>query len=629
MIDRRTAVRTLALTAVSSALEPRLKLLGADSQPAPWWEEETKMRNGVLSFRDKPWFAKAQAMKSGERLYFDLNNDGQRDTIVFKQGDSIVQVLDDGLHWGNNTTMGDYVDSCWVIDYDGDGLVDRMIDYVDNNGDGFPDEVEFRFFNKGQLIWAWLFESFDPKFNSWAGWPYDWYQSLQNPGHIPGGDYAEEFALICRGNTSYAINKYDPGKDAYIPISECPFAFYDLDKDGRPEAVIRVSAAPLDSYQGNGAPGDTPPPMDRYEYANSYNNIAGPIRPDMQQMGNLNVRYSYNIKNTDTPAHPLEYDMGFTLVGKAPYEYPDMRYSNPRRRHPKTFVRIDHAKGLEMADNYPADQTGFSWDEWGESSLGDGARPVYEGVFWIYERHILYNTGGPSRKWNIRREFDKNPSDKRKLYYSEVDKRIHLFGAADGWIEIGHVFGSEKIGEIRFFDTNNDGYLDRWEFDLNNDGRPERIATVADPKARHLPFDYTSLSQFYSKEVLPTAIRETQDLIAVMKKYATLEDERALRLEELVGQTDLPERKRLFLDIVREYYYQALVNRLYTISAAAPYAKVSRSGGEGHTFTRNEGFATEKWWQLTSNISLMDQNYNAGNYSTVATYLKQFEPLSQ
>ena len=629
MLSRRKAIKTAALATAATVLSSHLPKLRAAGSSGVWWEEETRMDHGFLSFREKPWFAKAQALKSGERIYLDLNNDGRRDTIIFKEGQAIVEVIDDGLHWSNETTMGDYVDSCWVIDYDGDGLVDRIIDYVDSNGDGSPDEVEFRFFNAGHLIWGWLFESFDGKWNSWAGWPFDWYQIVRNPGHIPGGNYAEVFALICQGNTSYAINKYDPERDTYFPISECPFAFFDLDKDGRPEAVIRVSAAPLDTYQGKRNPGEKAPSMDIYEYANSYNNIWGPIRPNMQQMGNLNVRYSYNIKNEDTPARPLEYDMGFTMVGKVPYQYPNMNNRNDKRRHPKIFTRIDHASGLEMANTYPADETGFSWDEWGESTLDNGARPIYEGVFWLYERHVLYNTGGPSRKWNMRREFDKNPSKERKLYYSEIDKRIHLFGAQDGWIEFGHILGSEKMGEIRYFDTNGDGYFDRWEFDMNNDGKPERIATVADSKARRIPFEYQKLSEFYTKEVLPKAISENQKIITGFKKYVSVDDERVTRIEEMAEQTNLAERKRYLSDFVREVYFQALIARLYNISASNSYAVASRNGGEGHTFTRNEGFSTDQWWALTVAISLLDEKYSTGDYDAVLEYLKQFGDLAK
>ena len=216
-------------------------------------------------------------------------------------------------------------------------------------------------------------------------------------------------------------------------------------------------------------------------------------------------------------------------------QYPYMLGTNPRRRHPKTFVRIDHAHGLEMANTYPAGATGFSWDEWGESALENGARPIYEGVFWIYERHILYNAGGPSRKWNIRREFDKHPSAERKLYYSDIDKRIHLFGAQDGWTEFGHILGSEKMGEIRYFDTNGDGYFDSWEFDMNNDGQPERIAAVMDPKARHSPFEYNSLSEFYTKKVLPEAIATNQKIITGFKRYVSVDDGRVSQLEAMAG----------------------------------------------------------------------------------------------
>ena len=225
----------------------------------------------------------------------------------------------------------------------------------------------------------------------------------------------------------------------------------------------------------------------------------------------------------------------------------------------------------------------------------------------------------------MRREYDKNPAKERRLYYSDVDKRIHLFGAQEGWIEIGHIFGDEKIGEIRYFDTNGDGFFDRWEFDLNNDGRPERIATLTDPKARRVPFEYNSLSQFYNKDVLPKAIDVNQKVIAAMKGLVSLDDKRVFKLEDMANRTDLVEKKRYLLDIVREFYYEALLDKLYHVSKADPYVVASR---EGRSLTREEGFESEKWWQLTRDISILDQNYNSGNYEAVLEILKKHDYLT-
>src|ERR1700687_6418702 len=116
MLSRRKAIKTAALATAATVLSSHLPKMRAAGSSGVWWEEETRMDHGFLSFREKPWFAKAQTLKSGERIYLDLNNDGRRDTIIFKEGQAIVEVIDDGLHWSNETAMGDYVDSCWVID---------------------------------------------------------------------------------------------------------------------------------------------------------------------------------------------------------------------------------------------------------------------------------------------------------------------------------------------------------------------------------------------------------------------------------------------------------------------------------------------------------------------------------
>jgi hypothetical protein len=316
--------------------------------------------------------------------------------------------------------------------------------------------------------------------------------------------------------------------------------------------------------------------------------------------------------------------MGFTLVGRAPYEYPEMNATNPKRREPKTFVRIAHDKALAVANTYPADETGFSWDEWGDSALNEGARMVYEGVFWMYERHILFNTGGPSRKWNMRREYDGLPSKERKLYYSDVDKRIHLFNAKDGWTEIGHLIGSEKTAEVRMFDVDGDGYFDRWEYDLDNDGRPDRIGVVKDPRAHRIAFEYNELSAFYTKQVLPSAIRDDEKVIAEFQKFVKLDGSAEQRIAEMAGETKLPERKRYLLDLVREYYYQALRKKVYQISSRDPLAARSREGRES---TRMEGIQSETWWTFTRDISLMDQSYAEGRYDDVIAHLKSHESI--
>jgi len=285
-------------------------------------------------------------------------------------------------------------------------------------------------------------------------------------------------------------------------------------------------------------------------------------------MGNLNVRYSFNIKNSDTERQPLNYDMGFTMVGKVPYDYAGMEQFKAKRRHPKAFVHIQHSSALAMANSYPALETGFSWDEWGDSTLGAGSRPVWEGVFWIWERHILFNTGGPTRKWNMRREYDGTPSRERKLYYSEVDKRIHLLNAGEAgrrWATSSAPRRSPKSGRsIR----NGDGYFDRWEYDLDNDGRPERTTTVRDSRARPVTFSYQELNRMFTREVLPAAILEDEKLIAEFKRFVKLDDHKAIQLEEWPSRPTFPSG-----DAISSTWYASITTRR---SARKPVTSVTR-----------------------------------------------------
>ena len=122
----------------------------------------------------------------------------------------------------------------------------------------------------------------------------------------------------------------------------------------------------------------------------------------------------------------------------------------------------------------------------------------------------MHNTGGPIQNWNMRREFRPTPSTKRELYYCRVDHRIHLKGATDGWIRVGHLGNTDPWGEIRFFDTDRDGYFDRWETHLAGETAAARISTVRDPGIRELPSDWDELGKLYTEELLPEALHANE-----------------------------------------------------------------------------------------------------------------------
>ncbi|MBN1590095.1 MAG: hypothetical protein JW888_11315, partial [Pirellulales bacterium] len=386
-----------------------------EQEPRPWWEAETALADdGSLLLTGRPWWPRTRALKVGEHFVVESELPGGGRMIVGRKRlkrrknlqDAIVWILDDDGDMARDATGGDRDSDCYVVDYGVDGRVDRMVDYLDNDADGRPDEMDIRYFWKGQLRIAWFGVDLDRDGQMWdlAGYEYsrDFFRS------DPHGD-----------NLIFA-NRYDPQRKTWWPISECPFAFVDTDGDGRSEAVVRVSAVPLDFD-----PAKEPDP------GNSLFNFKMPFQQRMRGPGAVNIRYGIDLDGQSGAERPLHYDLGFNLIGRVPYQFDGMARPNPLRREPKTTVVIPHGLARHVAETYPAEQTGFSWHEYGDYAvtLGDGPHAGedrrWEGVFWTWDRRFMHNTGNPTQAWNIRREFRPTPSNKRELYYSRADRKIH------------------------------------------------------------------------------------------------------------------------------------------------------------------------------------------------------------
>ncbi|HJY06206.1 MAG TPA: hypothetical protein VJ323_07800, partial [Bryobacteraceae bacterium] len=468
MTNRLLFIALFSVAIASAASKKRARL--------PWYMQETAMSpNGRLTFLEKPWWPRAKALADGQSFSLDLNHDGRPDTLIERKDGNIIEIIDDSGHSSDITN--NKADAAYVVSFKGTGLVDRMIVYIDNDGDDKADEMEIRHYRDGYLRYAWFGENYDR----------DGQQifALKDWSYAGGSDFDSKF----RGNVDFYLNKYDPETRTWVPLSECPFIFWDRDHDGRGDIVLRVSAAPLSSNAGK----DT-------DYANNYNYMWAEKATPLRKIGNMNVRFSYNLDPNLRlePEKKPHYTFGFNMVGAQPYSYPGMRYTNLRRRPPQTVVRIPANQGINVALHYPAQRTGFTWDE---------ARTVFrwEGQFWIYEREYMPNTGGPVMRWNMRREYSPNPSSKHKLYYSDIAKRYHLYGAREGWMEVGHLVNKEKDLEFRYFDTNGDGYLDTTQVFEGANPVPVRVSHVTDLRTRPVTLTRDWLQADYNNIVLPAA----------------------------------------------------------------------------------------------------------------------------
>lgn len=542
--------------------------------------------NGRLTFLEKPWWLRAKALANGQSFSLDLNHDGRPDTLIERKDGNIVEIIDDSGH--SSDMANNKADAAYVVSFKGSGLVDRMIVYIDNDGDDKADEMEIRHYRDGYLRYAWFGENYDR----------DGQQifALKDWSYAGGSDFDSKF----RGNVDFYLNKYDPESRTWVPLSECPFIFWDRDHDGRGDIVLRVSAAPLSSNTGK----DT-------DYANNYNYMWAEKATPLRKIGNMNVRFSYNLDPNPRlePEKKPHYTFGFNMVGAQPYSYPGMRYTNLRRRPPQTVVRIPANQGINVALHYPAQRTGFTWDE---------ARTVFrwEGQFWIYEREYMPNTGGPVMRWNMRREYSPDPSSEHKLYYSDVDKRYHLYGAREGWMEVGHLVNKEKDLEFRYFDTNGDGYLDTTQVFERANPVPVRVSHVTDLRTQAVTLTRDWLQADYNNGVLPAAIREDERLIAVLKPVGQIP--LAAAYEDAAAKSETAERRRYCLDIARELYFLKARDIFYTRTAAGPYPqmnpapksmRIMTAGPVDGGFTLGDSLV---YWQRSKQIEQFVQSYGAG-----------------
>jgi hypothetical protein len=277
-------------------------------------------------------------------------------------------------------------------------------------------------------------------------------------------------------------------------------------------------------------------------------------------------------------------------------------------------VRIPSAAGIDVAMHYPAQQSGFTWDE---------ARTVFrwEGQFWIFEREYMPNTGGPTMRWNMRREYSAKPSKERQLYYSDVDKRYHLLGASEGWLEVGHLVSNEKDLEFRYFDSDGDGYLDTTKVFAGTNPFPVRTSYVKNVRARAVRLTREAMQADYNTRVLPSAIKQNQQLIAALRE--TVKVPLASAYESAAAKADSAERQRYCLDIARELYFLGARDAFYTRSAEGPYPRLTPAKGGTRILTAGPvmgGYTlgdTLSYWKDAKLIDKFIESYGSGRLEEV------------
>jgi hypothetical protein len=586
--------------------------LYAERPAVPWWEAETALdEHGCLLLSKKPWWPRARALADGEHFIVRSEYPGgglmlvRRESITrrvagrgLRRSNAIIWIINDGGDMRPDATDGNRNNDCYVIDYEGSGRADRMIAYIDAAGGARPGETEIRYFCDGQLRVAWFGIDLDKRGRTWnlAGYEYS-------------GNFFRSYPY---GNALAYANRYDPEQKRWWPVSECPFAFYDSGGRGQSEAVVRLSAVPLDFD-----------PRTEPDLGNAGFDPGAPFTPRQRNMGVVNVRYSIDLDGLAGRERPLHYELGFNLIGRVPYQFLEMAHENPRRRAPKTTYYLSHAAARRLAETYPAEQTGWSWRELGDVTrpLGDAPHAAegrrWEGVFWTWNRRVMHDTGAPIQDWNVRREFCPTPSSKRELYWCRADHRIHLKGAVEGWIQVGHFTGPETWGEIRMFDSDGDGYFDRWEVYRSGDPLPVRVSTVLRSGIRDLPNDWKELQRLYTRELLPESLSADRKLLAAMQRLVSTAPPE--RLAKALAAATCDSERCYLLDLLREEQYLALratlARRSDELLKALPASDPRDSPADRE--------ASQRAWAYARTLSALDAAYGEGRYDAAVDLLHE------
>lgn len=421
----------------------------------------------------------------------DINGDGKPDVIYSITRDSIpVMWIDDDGDMTWDDFEGDTKNDCLLIDRNRDGIYggqgDLIIDWVDTDGDGKADM---------QFVIEY------PKVRTGEVWPNGHYMIVLDLDHDNIFNYIDWNTMqlkswdkvgVCDFYTDYS------GHTAFLKIHastynmedlrlnwENPFLFYDKDGDNLSEMAIRI----LDSTKH----------VDSKLPANSFVN---------QQVNGVVdwVSIAVDMDNDNGPGNEFDFDMTIGFQGEG-FNYMDQVHKinnlrglaetdtffmDARWRQLDELIYPDHENAWDLIFKRGEwNRVNFVWDE-------DGDCKRWERVE-FYEPLDPFKTGWKgggvdnhkqSDASGDRGEWDMDNSGRGKLYVSKFDGRIHLYGAEwgcwridqnaeyyQGWDRLW--FGLDKnpnrFATVKYTDTDNNGFFDLIEYDMDGDKHFETI----------------------------------------------------------------------------------------------------------------------------------------------------------
>jgi hypothetical protein len=575
-------------------------LKAGEGRRGPWWMKQTALsaEGRMASLRSRKWWKKTRELKPGETMMLEEGGEARDRMAVriesyeLERGNGIevlVWLIDDD---GNDSlkTGGDFHDDCYLYDLNRDAQVDLMVDYADENGDGQADFMEVRYFERGYLVQGWF--------------GYD----FENIGEIikfknPLDLLAERFNQNFSGKKLYFKNLYQSSNRSWWPAEVCPAASFDLNDDSLSDLVVR---------------------------SNLQAGAGGPF------IGSLEV--SYDLDRSNTLEDPFHYDLGLVLEGQQDFDLNEFRIYSSKRRPPQEVFAIPYGKILEQVKEYKVRAAGLSWKEFPGERLNrqiELKKLEGQGIGWSWERRKLESSSSNIQKWNVRREVASGLDGSVELYYSELDQKIHLFRSEEGWLPLGNFAGMPVIGEIRYLDTDNNGFFDRREVYLANSSRPVLVLPARKEKSRKLSLDLNQLSEFYLNEALAAAMSRTDKLLQAMKEIYSYEPPPGYL--QALNQTNLSE-KRYLQEFYSLMYFINLRDHFLTIANQTLFQELSeddqgRPVGDLHPRVfkdpRQVGqpLKSDRAWELARLLSELEKAYAEAEEEGFIEIIKKIKDL--
>jgi hypothetical protein len=518
-----------------------------------------------------------------ERIKLDTNQDGKIDAIYFIDHDPkhqrefrpiLVKAIDrDGDL--NRDGDADLDSDLYIADWHADGMVDAVVEYRDTDHDNALDEMVIYTFSPRNrylgkdAIQAWWSRDIGHDHKLWYTINYRYQQ--------PECQFRTHF----NGDEIFSSYSFDGDKREWVPSWENPFVFYDEDGDDLSEVTIRFSGS------GN-----------RIE----------------------NMRYGVDADNDTTGDRLHDYDFSLTALAS---RRPNDGATIPIPESLMERIRLPGGPAAPLLSWKNARKFGESspWGKvlltWVENDNNIDSRPQgdpherWEGVINSKSEFFPQVGGPPVSPYNSRNEVDLDNSGKMGLYYSPVDRRIHLRGADEGWLKADYDYNGTVDMAFLYKDTDRDGVIDAWEIDVDGDGKSERSIHLSRPPSEAVPFKYAALTRFYSS-VLDEALAQNQLIIGAMKDL----------LRTVEGQFQEDKIELYFTKYLLQYRAEEGIGK-----------KISK-GREGRRYYQDlirERYFYQTTKALTEQPALLqeiEEKYNAGDYAAVARLLERQRRVS-